>query len=529
MKKYIRSNSKTLLMAMVFTLISTMFAIRVQFIKGELLDSGISGDFSLTLRYGLKLGVFIAMEMGCFYLYDVSRGKFVVNSMKQLRFDFFDTLISKDYPSFIKKTSGEYLAQYTNEMDIIENKYFGTIPLLFEIVGRIVLVSISMFIMDYRIAIITLLLLTMPLYVPKLVEKKLKNAQIEHVKQFEIHIKKMTDWLNGFEIIKNYSIEKAIKKDFINSNELVMEKNFNKRNIGYLTRLISGCLSYFSHFIVMIFAIYLVIKGEFSAGDFFVTIGMIDQLSYPIIYLSHFIQDLVSVVPVNESMIGFLNSEMHSSEKSKEVIDKVEKIVFEDISFGYGKNTILNSFNMEFSPKGKYLLKGKSGSGKTTSINLLLGYYELNSGKISINDVSIADIKNLNSHFTVMRQDAILFEDTLRNNLTMYQDMEDELLLETLEKVGLEKYANKNSLDMQIFEGGNNLSGGEKRRITLARSLLRESEIMIFDEPFANIDEKNASEIESLLLSIKDRMVIIISHQFSEDKLSIFDEIIEFN
>ena len=171
MKKYIRSNSKTLLMAMVFTLISTMFAIRVQFIKGELLDSGISGDFSLTLRYGLKLGVFIAMEMGCFYLYDVSRGKFVVNSMKQLRFDFFDTLISKDYPSFIKKTSGEYLAQYTNEMDIIENKYFGTIPLLFEIVGRIVLVSISMFIMDYRIAIITLLLLTMPLYVPKLVEK----------------------------------------------------------------------------------------------------------------------------------------------------------------------------------------------------------------------------------------------------------------------------------------------------------------------------------------------------------------------
>ena len=235
MKKYIRINAKMLLLAMVFTLISTVFAIRVQFIKGELLDSGIIGNFGLTYKYGLKLGVFIAMEMGFSYLYDIARGKFAVNSMKQLRFDFLKTLISKSYPNFIKKTSGEYLAQYTNEMDIIENKYFGTIPLLFEILGKIVLVSISMFIMDYRIALITLFLLTMPLYVPKLVEKRLKNAEIEHVEQFEKHIKQMTDWLNGFEIIKNYSIEKTIGEKFVKSNDLIMEKNFNRRNISLVT------------------------------------------------------------------------------------------------------------------------------------------------------------------------------------------------------------------------------------------------------------------------------------------------------
>ncbi len=105
--------------------------------------------------------------------------------------------------------------------------------MLAEIIIKIVIVSTSLFILDYRIAIMTLFLLTMPLYVPKLVEKKLQRAQTEFVKQFENHIKAITDWLNGFEIIKNFSIEKNIKEKFIESNDNTMEKNLRKRQTGY--------------------------------------------------------------------------------------------------------------------------------------------------------------------------------------------------------------------------------------------------------------------------------------------------------
>lgn len=123
----------------------------------------------------------------------------------------------------------------------------------------------------------------------------------------------------------------------------------------------------------------------------------------------------------------------------------------------------------------------------------------------------------------------MLFEDTLRNNITMYKDIPDDKLIDTLWKVGLSTYANLQKLDMLINEGANNLSGGEKRRVTLARSLLRETPILILDEPLANLDGENAKAIETLLLSITDRTVIIISHQFSQEKLIEFDEIIDFS
>lgn len=529
MEKYIKRNWKSLLVAIVFSILASIFAVRVQFLKGDVLDYALLKNFDNTLRYGLYLGVFIILELSFFYLYDRIRGRFAVDSIKQIKIDYFNSLLNKDFPSFLKKKQGEYIAQYTNEMEIIKNQYFSTIPMFAEITIKIIVVSISLFILDYRIAIVTLLLLTMPLYVPKLVEKRLQNAQMEFVNQFENHIKKITDWLNGFEIIKNFSIEKNIREKFIESNDITMEKNLNKKQMGYLARTLSALLSYFSHFIILVFAAYLVLNGEFTAGDFFIAVGMIDQLSYPIISLSYFIQDLISVKPVNNSILEFIK-ERPARNGSIEISKKdFKEIVFDEVFFGYEDNGyILEDLNMKFTQNRRYLLQGVSGSGKTTSMNLLLGYYEPSSGVVKINSVPVSEIKNLNEIITVMRQDAILIQDTLKKNISMYQDISDEKVIEVLSKVGLDNYANHESLYMEVDEGGTNLSGGEKRRVTLARSLLRETPILILDEPLANLDDKNMISIENQLLSIVDRTLIIISHQFSTENINKLDEVIEF-
>ena len=221
----------------------------------------------------------------------------------------------------------------------------------------------------------TLFLLTMPLYVPKLVEKKLQRAQTEHVKAFEKHIKSLTDWLSGFEIIKNYSIEANIKEKFIESNSVTMMKNLRKRHMGYLTRSISALLSYLSHFVILVFAAYLVLKGDFSAGSFFIAVGMIDQLSYPIISLSYFIQDLVSVKPVNRSVLEFINEEIKKHGRVDIPKGEFKEVLFRDVSFGYDDyENIIDNLNMRFVRDKQYLLKGISGSGKTSSVNLLLDY-----------------------------------------------------------------------------------------------------------------------------------------------------------
>jgi len=287
-------------------------------------------------------------------------------------------------------------------------------------------------------------------------------------------------------------------------------------------------LSYFSHFIILVFAAYLVLDGDFTAGDFFIAVGMIDQLPYPIISLSYFVQDLVSVRPVNKSILEFICEKPVKYGKMKIAKEDFKEAVFENVSFGYGDHeNIISSLSMKFSRDKQYLLKGESGSGKTTCMNLLLDYFSPTAGNVKINDIPVNEIENLNEIITVMRQDAILFEDTLRNNITMYQDVSDEKVIGILSKVGLETYANHEGLDMLIHEGGTNLSCGEKRRIALARSLIRETPILILDEPLANLDEKSAKAIESQLLSIKDRTIIIISHQFSMDNIGKLDELIE--
>ena len=130
---------------------------------------------------------------------------------------------------------------------------------------------------------------------------------------------------------------------------------------------------------------------------------------------------------------------------------------------------------------------------------------------------------------TVVRQEAILFHDTLRNNLTMYREIPDEKLIALLERLELSKYANTEALDSIISENGANLSGGEKKRICLARALLRDTDVLILDEPLANLDEGTAGKIEDLLLSIKGKLMLVVSHQFTEEKLPLFDGVIELH
>ena len=126
-----------------------------------------------------------------------------------------------------------------------------------------------------------------------------------------------------------------------------------------------------------------------------------------------------------------------------------------------------------------------------------------------------------------MRQEAVLFRGTLRDNLSMYRDIPEERLLEALAGVGLGRFARPDALEAMVEEGGANLSGGEKKRVCLARALLRDTELLILDEPLANLDKGTAGRIEDLLLSIRDRTLLVVSHQFSPEKLTGFDRVVD--
>lgn len=130
------------------------------------------------------------------------------------------------------------------------------------------------------------------------------------------------------------------------------------------------------------------------------------------------------------------------------------------------------------------------------------------SGEILINGANAFCVKGLNERIAIMRQDPVLFNDTLRNNLTMYRDMGDDELIALLQKLNLSKFASREGLNAIISEGGSNLSGGERKRIALARTLLRKAPITIIDEPLANVDSETAEKIEDILSELSGGIVL---------------------
>ena len=156
-------------------------------------------------------------------------------------------------------------------------------------------------------------------------------------------------------------------------------------------------------------------------------------------------------------------------------------------------------------------------------MGLLLALDSPTSGQICYNNIPAARVQNLFELVTVMRQQPALFEDSLRNNLSLYQDIPEEQMMAVLRQVNLSQFASPEGLDHMIREGGSNLSGGEKRRICLARTLLKGSPVMILDEPLAEVDPDTVNMIEELIINMKGTTLFLVSHQVSPRFESAFD------
>ena len=266
----------------------------------------------------------------------------------------------------------------------------------------------------------------------------------------ETSLTRLNDWLAGFEIIKNYSIEKQILKQFQSANDTVRDKFLYDAQTGAIAQLITTLISYLSYFIVLSCSAWLVLKGEFSAGDFFVAIGMIDQLSYPLISLAGITRQLIAVRPSCREMEEFLAFDS-AQDSGMNIEGLTSSIDFHEITFHYPEQApILEHFTAHLQKGSKYLWKGPSGCGKTTAVNLLLGYYTPSQGWIEVDGRPKTPFDQMYSCITVVRQEAVLFHDSLYENLAMYQNIPTSEVMRVLKLVGLEKFASPDLLSCLI-------------------------------------------------------------------------------
>ena len=521
MKNYILKHKKELIKLILFIILASISAVFIQFFRGYVLDSAINKSRDI-IYYGITMFLLIVLEILFTYLFFTASNKLTSVYIEDLRSDIFKSILSKNYKDFYANDKGNYISKLINEVTLIDEKFFSNLCTFLQVSIKALLVLISIFLLNWKLSIIAIFLMTLPLYIPKLIQNKIKNLNSKYVNSINNLTSLLNDYLSGYEIIHNYSLTQIFIKKFIDKNYNTQYDFYKMRKISSLSRTLSMILSYFSFFIVVIFSTYLVFKGEFTAGEFFAAIGLVDQLSWPIISISINIQNFIAAKPVINSILPYINTINANTKNSN--TDKISNIVFDNVCFSYNEKQLIKNFNAEFKENKKYLIKGESGSGKTTLINLLLGFEKLDSGNIFING-KVCETEDILGKISIVRQETFLFNDTIRNNISLHEDIEDENILKILNTVNLTKFSSVEDLDTIIENSGINLSGGEKRRIILARALIRKKDVLILDEPLANLDKNNAHLIEDLILKINDVTLIVISHTFSEEKLKEFDEI----
>lgn len=507
----------------IFMITSNLFAVRLQFFKGEVLDAALEGNSTLTRRALTLLSVFIILECISYFIAQVFAVRFRSLSRNMLRKSLFESITNQEVPVFRRKDKGEYIAEYSQNITRIDNSYFRPVIVLVELISKVIFVCFALFSLNWVIAVVTISLMVLPVFLPRLWQKKLQDSQSALSRFLSSNMERFSQCLDGFEVIVNFSAVSRIRRVFNTDTDSLMKQEYKADIIAKQTQLLTMLLSYLSYFVILCTSAVLTLTEVFTAGDFFISIGMIDQLSYPIISIAGAIQAVISIKPVKQK---FLEECAYQKKVRNDKNSFSASIALHNVSFAYSdERKILDDLSLEFRKNRKYLIKGDSGRGKTTIINLLLGYYTSQEGQIEIDSEDISDY-SLNKLITVVRQDSFAFSDTLRNNLSLYDEaIPDSRLLEVLESVNLDIGHFNNGLDTVISKDDVNLSGGELKRLSIARAILKDSEILILDEPFANLDENNIAVIKEIVSHIKDKTEIAVSHQMPDNFTRVMDAI----
>lgn len=477
-----------------------------------------------TLKLSVLLGaIFIVLSFILYITSRLMRISFMRDTLLDVRINAFEKIIKLDYTNFSKKSKDVYISNLVNDINNFENNFFiNFLNFIFRVIQYIVAI-ILLLIIDPIIAIIIVLCSLIVYAVIKLFEKKTKEAQKDVSESSEDLTINLSNTFNGLEILKQNNIEDKFTSKSFDKIDKVENYKFRFRYLSEAQRYITNTIG-FLIFIGLL--LYLISQESF---DYAKTM-LIIQFSMMIIYgLSDIFPRLNVIKSSAEIYTKITKPEFQSKEENKHNAFKFDNLIeVNNLSFSYDNKQIFNNTSFTIEKGKKYLIKGPSGIGKSTLIKLLSQTYEDYEGAITIDGVNLKTINNksLSEKIAFVYQDVFLFEDTIRNNITLYKELSDEKVKEAITLSGLSSFMENKTLNDVIEENGKNLSGGERQRISIARAIAKDAEILFIDEGTSSLNQELGSMIEEKITNL-NTTVIAISHRYYPNISEKYDYVLE--
>lgn len=495
----------------------------------QLMDTAAGESGALSFRTLLLISAgFVLLCAGLSLLNYASQPRFLERAMRQYKDFAFKKLIGKSISSFRDESAAGYLSALTNDAASIETNYLA--QMLAMITKAVTFIGALLLMCRYSLLMTAIAagLTVLPLIASLLTGNRLQAVESRVSERNGEFTAALSDCLAGFTVVKNFKAEREIFRLFAQSNKALEHEKFTGRRIKMLVGMIGAVTGIFAQLGVFIAGVYLSMKGgSMTPGAVVLFVNLMNFIISPI-------AELPGLLACRKAALGLVDKlaaalERSSSREGSETLNRLEHgIRLENVSFAYepGK-TVLHGINAEFEAGKAYALVGGSGSGKSTLLNLLMAAETNYSGHILADGIELSDISTESLYGTIaaIQQNVFVFNASIKDNVSMFRDFPKTEMDEAIARAHLGALIRERGEDYLCGENGSGLSGGEKQRISIARSLLKKSSVLLADEVTAALDAQTAHRVSSDILDLQGITRIVVTHTLEESLLRRYDKI----
>ena len=522
-------NRINFIVTIILTIAMSSINLMISWLIQQIMDCTANQDMQALVRSAWIVIIVVVIYTIANVMYRAVYPRFLQRAMQQYRDYAFSRLTQKSLRSFSKEGTALYVSALTNDCTSIENNYlaatFTLIELLFCFLGALIMMLYYSPVM----LVLAVALSFLPVAVSMTAGNRLTEQEKEISKKNERFVSIVNELLSGFPVIKSFRAEAQASRLFSQRNEQAEEAKKNKRRTEQLISLLANDAGIIAQMGIFLAGAWLAISGKgVTAGVVIVFVQLMNYILNPISQVPLLWSNRKAAIALMEKLSDALSENVR--EEGREKLNGFsEKIEVKDLTYGYEPEShVLKDMDAQFDAGKSYAIVGGSGSGKSTLLNLLMGSSSNYQGEICIDGVSIKNIESesLYQLMTSVQQNVFVFNDTIRNNVTMFHEFPDKEVTLALERSGLSEFIEKRGEEFVCGENGANLSGGERQRISIARALLRKSPILLVDEATAALDAATARAVSFSILNLVGMTRIVVTHRLEEAILRRYDKIL---
>ena len=522
-------NRINFIVTIILTIAMSSLNLMISWLIQQIMDCTANQDMQALVRSAWIVIIVVVIYTIANVMYRAVYPRFLQRAMQQYRDYAFSRLTQKSLRSFSKEGTALYVSALTNDCTSIENNYlaatFTLIELLFCFLGALIMMLYYSPVM----LVLAVALSFLPVAVSMTAGNRLTEQEKEISKKNERFVSIVNELLSGFPVIKSFRAETQASRLFSQRNEQAEEAKKNKRRTEQLISLLANDAGIIAQMGIFLAGAWLAISGNgVTAGVVIVFVQLMNYILNPISQVPLLWSNRKAAIALMEKLSDALSENVR--EEGREKLNGFsEKIEVKDLTYGYEpESPVLKDLDVQFDAGKSYAIVGGSGSGKSTLLNLLMGSSSNYQGEICIDGVSIKNIESesLYQLMTSVQQNVFVFNDTIRNNVTMFHEFPDKEVTLALERSGLSEFIEKRGEEFVCGENGANLSGGERQRISIARALLRKSPILLVDEATAALDAATARAVSFSILNLVGMTRIVVTHRLEEAILRRYDKIL---